>query len=77
MSMVKDVLFNEEAWKREIGTTYRSESQALVSEESRKIGRDQGRCHQRGTGRGRPRSQSRGRTFTCFYCDKEGHIKRN
>ena len=30
MSMVKDALFNEEEWKREMGTTYQSESQALV-----------------------------------------------
>ena len=76
-SMVIDILFNEEARRREMGTTDQSESQALVSEGSRERGRGQGRGHHRGTGRGRRRSQSRGRTFRCFYCDQEGHIKRD
>ena len=76
-SMVMDALFNEEARRREMGTTDQSESQALVSEGSRERGRGQGRGHHRGTGRGRRRSQSRGRTFRCFYCDQEGHIKRD
>ncbi|GFY95593.1 hypothetical protein Acr_10g0009780 [Actinidia rufa] len=30
-----------------------------------------------GTGKGRWRSQARGRTVRCFYCDQEGHIKRD
>ncbi|GFZ18856.1 hypothetical protein Acr_27g0005950 [Actinidia rufa] len=56
---------------------YQSESQALVSEGSRERGRGQGRGHHRGTEKGRWRSQVRGRTVRCFYCDQEGHIKRD
>ncbi|GFY86941.1 hypothetical protein Acr_05g0005800 [Actinidia rufa] len=44
-SMVIDALFNGEAWRREMGMTDQSESQALVSEESKERGRDQGRGH--------------------------------
>ncbi|GFY87852.1 hypothetical protein Acr_05g0014910 [Actinidia rufa] len=51
-SIVMDALFNEEAQRREMGTTNQSESQAL----------DQGRGHHRGTGKERWRSQTRGRT---------------
>ncbi|GFS37024.1 hypothetical protein Acr_00g0049300 [Actinidia rufa] len=76
-SMVMDALFNEEARRREMGSTDQSESQALVSEGSRERGRGQGRGHHRGTGKGRWRSQARGRTVGCFYCDQEGHIKRD
>ena len=65
MSTGKEALFNEESQRREMGMADRDESRVLVSQESR------------GTSRGRPRSQSRGRTFTCFYCDQEGHIKIN
>ncbi|GFY90898.1 hypothetical protein Acr_07g0010940 [Actinidia rufa] len=73
MSTVKDALFNEEARKKEMGMTERSESQALISDGSR----ERGRGHHRNNGRGRPRSQSRGRSFKCFFCDQEGHIRRN
>ncbi|GFY86964.1 hypothetical protein Acr_05g0006030 [Actinidia rufa] len=75
--MVMDALFNEEARRREMGSTDQSESQALVSEGSRERGRGQGRGHHRGTEKGRWRSQARGRTVRCFYCDQEGHIKRD
>ncbi|GFZ02093.1 hypothetical protein Acr_15g0007020 [Actinidia rufa] len=75
------VLFQDsvcvEARRREMGSTDQSESQALVSEGSRERGRGQGRGHHRGTGKGRWRSQTRGRTVRCFYCDQEGHIKRD
>ncbi|GFZ05667.1 hypothetical protein Acr_17g0012390 [Actinidia rufa] len=54
-----------------------SESQALVLEGSRERGRGQGRGHHRGTGKGRWRSQARGRSVRCFYCNQEGHIKRD
>ncbi|GFZ08239.1 hypothetical protein Acr_20g0000470 [Actinidia rufa] len=47
-SMVMDALFNEEARRREMGSTDQSESQALVSEGSRERGRGQGRGHHRG-----------------------------
>ncbi|GFS34657.1 phytosylfokine-alpha receptor 2 [Actinidia rufa] len=76
-SMVMDALFNEEARRREMGSTDQSELQALVSEGSRERGRGQGRGHHRGTRKGRSRSQARGRTVRCFYCDQEGHIKRD
>ncbi|GFS36321.1 hypothetical protein Acr_00g0045360 [Actinidia rufa] len=49
MNMVKDVLFNEEARKREMGTTDSDELRALVSKGSRERGRGQGRGHQRET----------------------------
>ncbi|GFS31562.1 hypothetical protein Acr_00g0018110 [Actinidia rufa] len=58
-SMVMDALFNEEARKREMGSTNQSESQALVSEGNRKRGQGQGRGHHRDTGKGRWRSQAR------------------
>ncbi|GFZ06881.1 hypothetical protein Acr_18g0010510 [Actinidia rufa] len=76
-SMVMDALFNEEARRREMGSTDQSESQALVSEGSKERGRGQGRGLHRGIGKGRWRSQARGRTVRCFYCDQEGHIKRD
>ena len=68
ISMVKDVLFDEEAQKREIGTTDQSKSQALVSIESR----ERGRCHHKGTGKGRPRSQLSGRTLSTFTSTRRG-----
>ena len=55
-SMVMDALFNEEARRREMGSIDQSESQALVSEGSRKRGRGQEKGHHRGTGKGRWRS---------------------
>ncbi|GFZ09162.1 hypothetical protein Acr_20g0009700 [Actinidia rufa] len=67
----------KEARRKEMGSTDQSESQALVSEGSRERGRGQGRGHHRGTEKGRWRSQARGRTVRCFYCDQEGHIKRD
>ncbi|GFY85693.1 hypothetical protein Acr_04g0004310 [Actinidia rufa] len=76
-SMVMDALFNEEAQRKEMGSTDQSESQALVSEGSRERGRGQGSGHHKGTRKGRWRSQARGRTVRCFYCDQEGHIKRD
>ncbi|GFY90931.1 hypothetical protein Acr_07g0011270 [Actinidia rufa] len=48
-SMVMDALFNEEARRREMGSTDQSESQALVLEGSRERGRGQGRGHHRDT----------------------------
>ncbi|GFY94083.1 hypothetical protein Acr_09g0005290 [Actinidia rufa] len=48
-SLVMDALFNEDAWRREMGSTDQSESQALVSEGSRERGRGQGRGHHRDT----------------------------
>ncbi|GFZ17662.1 hypothetical protein Acr_26g0009320 [Actinidia rufa] len=60
-----------------MGSTDQSESQALVSEGSRERGRGQGRGHHIGTGKGRWRSQARGHTVRCFYCDQEGHTKRD
>ncbi|GFZ00191.1 hypothetical protein Acr_13g0015900 [Actinidia rufa] len=52
-SMVMDAFFNKEAWRRDKCTIDQSESQALVSEESRERG------HHRGTRKGRWRSQMR------------------
>ncbi|GFS39143.1 hypothetical protein Acr_00g0061300 [Actinidia rufa] len=60
-----------------MGSIDQSESQALVLEGRRERGRGQGRGHHRGTGKGRWRSQARGHTVRCFYCNQEGHIKRD
>ncbi|GFY89069.1 hypothetical protein Acr_06g0010090 [Actinidia rufa] len=76
-SMVMDVLFNEEARRREMSTTDQSESQALVLEGSSERGRGKGRGHHKGTKKGQWRSQARGCTIRCFYCDQEGHIKKD
>ncbi|GFZ21899.1 hypothetical protein Acr_29g0010610 [Actinidia rufa] len=76
-SMFMDALFNEEARRREMGTTDQSKSQALVSEGSRERGQGQGRGHHRGTEKGWWKSQTRGRTVRCFYCEQEGYIKRD
>ncbi|KAF7143498.1 hypothetical protein RHSIM_Rhsim05G0164700 [Rhododendron simsii] len=78
MSMVNDALFNEETWQKEMGTDYEDEPQALFSDGNR------GRSQTRGNGRvGDSHSRLRGRTpftersFACFHCHEEGHIKRN
>ncbi|GFS41799.1 hypothetical protein Acr_00g0076500 [Actinidia rufa] len=63
-SMVIDALFNEEARRREMGSTDQSELQTIISKGSRKRGRGQGRGHHRGTRKGRWRSQARGRTVS-------------
>ncbi|GFY84504.1 hypothetical protein Acr_03g0012780 [Actinidia rufa] len=44
-SMVMDVMFNEEAQRREMGSIDQSESQALVLEESKERGQGQERSH--------------------------------
>ncbi|GFZ09180.1 cytochrome P450, family 716, subfamily A, polypeptide 1 [Actinidia rufa] len=76
-SMVMDALFNEEARRREMGSIDQSESQALVSEGSKEKRPRSRKGHHRGTRKGRWRSQARGRTVRCFYCNQEGHIKRD
>ncbi|GFS43238.1 hypothetical protein Acr_00g0084320 [Actinidia rufa] len=60
-----------------MGSTNQSELQALVSKESRERCRGQGRGYHRGTKKGRWRLQARDSTVRCFYCDQEGHIKRD
>ncbi|GFS35808.1 hypothetical protein Acr_00g0042200 [Actinidia rufa] len=55
VSTVKDALFNEEVWKKEMDMIDRSRSQALISKGSK----ERGRGHHKSDGRGRPRSQSR------------------
>ena len=49
-SIFMDALFNEEAWRREMGTADSDDSRVLVSEENRERG--QGRGHHRGTEKG-------------------------
>ena len=69
LAMVKDSLFNEETRRKDMG---KNNAQALVIE-------NRGRSNTRNSkGRGKSRSQleSKGK-FKCFYCDKEGHVKRN
>ncbi|GFZ11618.1 hypothetical protein Acr_23g0000030 [Actinidia rufa] len=64
-SMVMNALFNEEARRREMGSTDQSESQALVSEGSRERG------HHRGTGKGRWRSQAKDTAATAVMADDD------
>jgi hypothetical protein len=68
MELVKDALFSEEARRKEMGTYDYSGSQALITERGRRSSRNTG---------GRDQSRGRGRKIICFYCDQEGHIKRN
>ncbi|GFS43265.1 hypothetical protein Acr_00g0084450 [Actinidia rufa] len=73
-SMVMNALFNEEAWRIEMGLTDQSESQALVSEGSKERGRSQGRGHHRGTRKGWRRSQARDTTATAVMAADEDEI---
>ena len=69
LAMVKDSLFNEETRRKDMG---KDNAQALVTENR---GRSRGR-NSKGRGKSRSQSQTK-RKVQCFYCDKEGHIKRN
>uniref|UniRef100_A0A2N9IAG3 CCHC-type domain-containing protein n=1 Tax=Fagus sylvatica TaxID=28930 RepID=A0A2N9IAG3_FAGSY len=69
LAMVKDSLFNEETRRKDMG---KDDAQALVTENR---GRSRGR-NSKGRGKSRSQSQTKGKV-KCFYCDKEGHIKRN
>uniref|UniRef100_A0A2N9J8U9 Integrase catalytic domain-containing protein n=1 Tax=Fagus sylvatica TaxID=28930 RepID=A0A2N9J8U9_FAGSY len=69
LAMVKDSLFNEETRRKDMG---KDDAQALVTENR---GRSKGR-NSKGRGKSRSQSQTKGKV-KCFYCDKEGHIKRN
>uniref|UniRef100_A0A2N9GZE0 Integrase catalytic domain-containing protein n=1 Tax=Fagus sylvatica TaxID=28930 RepID=A0A2N9GZE0_FAGSY len=69
LAMVKDSLFNEETRRKDMG---KDDAQALVTENK---GRSKGR-NSKGRGKSRSQSQTKGKV-KCFYCDKEGHIKRN
>ena len=78
MSMVKDVLFNEKARRKDIGT---DQTHALVTEHRR---RQQGKQQWSGRGKGRGRSRSRGKStdgrkpsYKCHHCGIEGHMKKN
>ena len=69
MELVKDALFSEEARRKEMETYDHSGSQALITE--------RGRGSSWNNGRGQGKSKGEGRKIICFYCDQEGHIKRN
>ena len=69
LAIVKDSLLNEETRKNDMGKDI---AHALVTENRR---RSKSRSS-KGQGKSRSRSESKGK-FKCFYCDKEGHIKRN
>jgi hypothetical protein len=69
LAMVKDSLFNEETRRKDMA---KDDAQALVTENR---GRSKGR-NSKGSGKSRSQSQTKGKV-KCFYCDKEGHIKRN
>jgi hypothetical protein len=67
-TMVKDNLFNEETRTKDID---KDNVETLVTE-------NRGRRSRifEGCGKSESQSQSKGK-FKCFYCNKEGHIKRN
>ena len=67
LAMVKDSLFNEET-RKDVG---KDNAQALVTENRRCKTRNS-----KGRDKSRSESESKGK-FKCFYCDKEGHIRRN
>ena len=69
LAMVKDSLLNEETRRNDMGKDI---AQALVIENG---GRSKSRSSKE-RGKSKSRSESKGK-FKCFYCDKEGHIKRN
>ena len=69
LAMVKDSLLNEETRRKDMGKNI---AYALVTENR---GRSKSRSS-KGRGKSRSQSESKGK-FKCFYCDKEGHIKRN
>ena len=69
LAIVKDSLLNEETRKKDMGKDI---AHALATENRR---RSKSRSS-KGRGKSRSRSESKGK-FKCFYCDKEGHIKRN
>ncbi|GFY93698.1 hypothetical protein Acr_09g0001440 [Actinidia rufa] len=72
-SMVKDALFNEEAQRREMGSTDQSESQALVSEGSRERGRGQGRggAYQEDCPKYKAQDQSSNTATTAVMADED------
>ena len=67
--MVKDSLFNEETRRKYMG---KDNALALVTENR---GRSKTR-YSKGRSKSRSQSKLKGK-FKCFYCDKEGHIRRN
>ena len=69
LAMVKDSLLNEETRRRDMGKDI---AHTLVTENR---GRSKSRSSKR-RGKSRSRSELKGK-FKYFYCDKEGHIKRN
>ena len=68
LAMVKDSLLNEETRRKDMGKDI---AHALVTE-------NRGRSKRRSSkGRGKSISQSESKgKFKCFYCDKEGRIRR-
>ena len=69
LAMVKNSLLNEETKRKDMGKDI---TQALVTENR---GRSKS-TSSKGRDKSRSRSESKGK-FKCFYCDKEGYIKRN
>ena len=69
LTVVKDSLFNEETRRKDMG---KDNAQTLVTENR---GRSKTR-NSKGHSKSRSKSKLKGK-FKCFYCDKEGHIRRN
>ena len=68
LAMVKDSLLNEETRRKDMGQDI---AHALVIE-NRGISKSRS---SKGQGKFKSQSKSQGK-FKCFYCDKEGHIKK-
>jgi hypothetical protein len=69
LAMIKDNLFNKETKIKDMG---KDNTQTLVTENR---GRGRSRISE-GRTKSKSQSQSKGK-FKCFYCNKEGHIKKN
>ena len=68
LAMVKDSLLNEETRRKDMGKDI---AHALVMENKE---RSKSRSY-KGQGKFKSQSESKGK-FKCFYCDKEGYIKK-
>lgn len=77
MDMVKDSLFNEEATRKELGTS--GETEAPVQNRGRSLTRNSG--GDRNKSKDKSRSKSRGKSkpryeIECYHSHKTGHIKK-
>lgn len=78
ISMVKYVLFNKQAKRKDVGS---DQSYALITknrerQQKSNRGREKGRSMNKGNSIGKSTYRRRS-TYKCFHCDLEGHLKKN